>query len=117
MRAPDCIIQSAVPHSNNLAALLNVGYHLASDGQTVLLKLGDELHQTMAIKSNCSVSVRNVRYSTDGPLPDIVSISLNDTGIGSFNTVSREGEGQLWNVFRDSGPMGQHLQLKSGMQL
>ena len=86
----------------------------ASDGLTVLLKLGDELHQTMVFKTNCSVSVRNVRYSTDGPLPDIVNISLNDTGIGSFNTVSREGGGQLWNVFRDSGPVGQHLQLKSG---
>ena len=86
----------------------------ASNGLTVLIRLGDELHHTMEIKSNCSVSVGNVRYSTDGPLPDTVNISLADTEVGYFNTTSRKREGDLWNVFKDSGPVGQHLQLQSG---
>ena len=88
----------------------------ASNGMTVLIRLGDELHHTMEIKSNCSVSVGNVQYSTDGPLPDTVNISLADTEVGYFNTTSRKGEGdhELWNVFKDSGPVGKLLQLQSG---
>ena len=86
----------------------------ASNGLTVLIRLGDELHHTMEIKSNCSVSVGNVQYSTDGPLPDTVNISLADTEVGYFNTTSRKGGGDLWNVFKDSGPVGKLLQLQSG---
>ena len=86
----------------------------ASDGMTVLIRLGDELHHTMEIKSNCSVSVGNVRYSTDGPFTDTVNISLANTEVGYFNSTSRKGEGHLWNVFKDSGPVGQHLMLQSG---
>ena len=86
----------------------------ASDGMTVLIRLGDELHHTMEIKSNCSIGVRNIRYSTDGPLPDTVNINLAEMDVGYFNTTSQKGEGHLWNVFKDSGPVGQHLQLQSG---
>ena len=86
----------------------------ASDGMTFLIRLGDELHHTMVIESNCSIGVGNVRYSTDGPLPDTVNISLAETEVGYFNTISRKGEGYLWNVFKDSGPVGQHLMLQSG---
>ena len=86
----------------------------ASDGLTVFIELGDKLNHSMEIKSNCSISVENCRYSTDGPLPDTVSISLANTDVGSFITISRNGNGHLWNVFKDSGPVGQHLQLPSG---
>ena len=86
----------------------------ASDGLTVLLRLGDKLYHSMEIKSNCSISVGNCRYSTDGPLPDTVNINLTNTNVGSFNTISQKGDGHLWNVFKDSGPVGQHLQLSSG---
>ena len=86
----------------------------ASDGLTVLLRLGGDLSYSMEIKSNCNISVRNCRYSTDGPLPDTVNINLANTNIGSFNTTSQTGGGHLWNVFKDSGPMGRHLQLPSG---
>ena len=86
----------------------------ASDGMTVLIRLGDELHHTMEIESNCSIGVGNIRYSTDGPLPDTVNINLAEMDIGYFNTTSQKGEGHLWNVFKDSGPVGQHLQLQSG---
>ena len=86
----------------------------ASDGLTVLLRLGDKLYHSMEIKSNCSISVGNCRYSTDGPRPDTVNISLANTDVGSFNTISQKGDGHLWNVFKDSGPVGQHLHLSSG---
>ena len=87
----------------------------ASGGLTVLLRLGDKLHHSVKFKSNCSISVWNCRYSTDGLLrPDTVNISLANTDVGSFNTISREGDGHLWNVFKDSGPVGQHLHLSSG---
>ena len=86
----------------------------ASDGQTVLLRLGDKLQHSVKIKSNCSISVGNCRYSTDGLLLDTVNISLANTDVGSFYTISQEGDGHLWNVFKDSGPVGQHLHLSSG---
>ena len=86
----------------------------ASNDLTVLLRLGDKLHHSVKIKSNCSISVGNCRYSTDGLLPDTVNISLANTDVGSFNTISQEGDGHLWNVFKDSGPVGQHLHLSSG---
>ena len=86
----------------------------ASDGLTVLLRLGGDLSYSMEIKSNCNISVKNCRYSTDGPLPDTVNINLANTNIGSFNTTSRTGGGHQWNVFKNSGPVGRHLQLPSG---
>ena len=86
----------------------------ASDDLTVFLRLGDELHHSVKFKSNCSISVGNCRYSTDGLLLDTVNISLANTDVGSFNTISQEGDGHLWNVFKDSGPVGQHLHLSSG---
>ena len=86
----------------------------ASDGLTVLLRLGDKLHHSVKIKSNCSISVGNCRYSTGGLLLDTINISLANTNVGSFNTISQEGDGHLWNVFKDSGPVGQHLHLSSG---
>ena len=86
----------------------------ASGGRTFFIKLGDELHYSLKIKSNCSISVGNCQYSTDSPLPDTVNISLASINIGSFTTTTQEGDGHLWNVFKDSGPVGQHLQLPSG---
>ena len=85
-----------------------------SDGLTVFIELGDKLNHSMEIKSNCYISVGNCRYSTDGPLPDTVNINLANTDVGSFNTISQNGDGRLWNVFKDSGSVGQHLQLPSG---
>ena len=86
----------------------------ASDGLTVFIELGDRLYHSMEIKSNCAISVGNCRYSTDGPLPDTVNINLTNTNVGSFNTISQKGDGHLCNVFKDSGPVGQHLHLPSG---
>ena len=86
----------------------------ASDGLTVFIELGDKLNHSIEIKSQCFISVENCRYSTDGPLPDTVNISLANTDVGFFNTISQKGDGHLWNVFKDSGPVGQHLQLPSG---
>ena len=86
----------------------------ASDGLTVLIQLEDELRHSMTIESNCSIGVGNVRYSTDGPESNTVNIILYNTNLGSFNTVSQAGNGHLWNVFKDSGPVGQQLQLPPG---
>ena len=86
----------------------------ASNGRTVFIKLNDGLRDSLEIKSNCSISVGNCRYSTDSPLPDRVNISFASTNIGSFTTTTQEGNGHLWNVFKDSGPVGKHLQLPSG---
>ena len=86
----------------------------ASDGLTVLIQLEDQLRHSMTIKSNCSIDVGNVRYSTDGPEPITVNIILHNTDLGSFNTTSQAGNGYFWNVFRDSGQVGQRLQLPPG---
>ena len=68
----------------------------ASNGMTVLIRLGDELHHTMEIGSSCLIGVGNVRYSTDGPLPDTVNISLAEN---YFNTTSQK-EDLLVNTCR-----------------
>ena len=64
----------------------------ASNGLSVLIRLGDELHHTMEIKSNCSVSVGNVQYSTDGPFPDTDYISLANTEVELVTLIPFETE-------------------------
>ena len=86
----------------------------ASNGLTILIQLEDELRHSMTIKSNCSISVGNVRYNTDGPEPITANIILYNTELGSLNTTSQAGNGYFWNVFRDSGPVGRRLQLSPG---
>ena len=86
----------------------------ASYGRTVLMQKGDQLRHSFETNSACSIGIENVRYSTDGPNHDTINISLAHTYLGFFNSISQEGDGYLWNVFKNSGPVGQNLQLLSG---
>lgn len=86
----------------------------ASNGLTVLMHKGDQLRHSLEIDSACSIGIENVRYSTDGPNHDTINISLAHTYLGFFNSISQEGDGYLWNVFKNSGPVGQNIQLLSG---
>ena len=86
----------------------------ASNGLATLMHVGDQLFIQFKTEANCSVSVKNVRYSTDGPEQDTINIILANVYLGSFNTTSQKGDGQLWNVFKDSGHVGPTIPLLSG---
>ena len=86
----------------------------ASNGLTTLMHEGDQLFIQFKIEANCSVSVENVRYSTDGPEEDTINVTLANVYLGSFNTTSQAGEGRLWNVFIESEHVGQTVPLPPG---
>ena len=86
----------------------------ASNGLATLMHEGDKLFIQFKTEANCSVSVENIRYSTDGPEQDTINITLANVYLGSFNTTSQKGDGQLWNVFKDSGHVGPTVPLPSG---
>ena len=85
----------------------------ASNGLATLMHEGDKLFIQFKIEANCSVSVENVRYSTDGPEQDTINITLANVYLGSFNTTSQKGDGQQWNIFKDSGHVGPTIPLPS----
>ena len=64
-------------------------------------------------QSQCSLQVNNVIYSNDGE-SDEISIYLDDTKIGGFATRVEYGNGNLWNVFENSGLVGSRLTLVPG---
>ena len=86
----------------------------ASNGLATLMHEGDQLFIQFKTEANCSVTVENISYSTDGPEQDTINITLANVYLGSFNTSSQKGDGQLWNVFKDSGHVGPTIPLLSG---
>ena len=83
----------------------------ASNGLATFMHKGDKLLIQFKTESNCSVSIENVRYSTNGSEQDTINVTLANIYLGSFNTTSQAGEGQLWN---NSGHVGPIVPLSSG---
>ena len=66
------------------------------------------------ITSPCNFVVTNVAYSNDG-YNDTVRIFISSSGlIGEFLTNQKFGDGHLWNVIRNSGPVGNIIKVTIG---
>ena len=64
-------------------------------------------------KPNVSVLIENVRYSNDGPT-DSVIFKLQGNYLGHFNSFLTWENGFGWNMFQNSGQIGQKLFLRKG---
>ena len=82
----------------------------ASGLQTVYLQRDGYVENTFLTTGTCTVSVINVLYSNDGD-SDTITLSIDGTTVGSFNTLAASDGGQLWNTFRSSGSVGNTLAL------
>jgi len=85
----------------------------AEDQATIWLFAGEQLKIHFDIASDATVDVLDVRYSNDGDFDDI-AISLDGQRLGDFKTQTHYAWGNLWNIFRSSGPIGGHQYLRGG---
>ena len=82
----------------------------ASGSKTVYIHQYGYVENTFLTTGTCTVSVINVVYSNDGG-SDTITLSIDGTTVGSFNTLAESNGGQLWNTFRSSGSVGSTLAL------
>ena len=85
----------------------------ASSDATVALNQGQSTTLHFSVFSTCTVSVTNVAYTNDGG-SDTISVSVDGTNIGSFQTVAESNAGHNWNVVRNSGNLGNSVIVASG---
>ena len=85
----------------------------ASNEATVLLHQGQSVTLHFSVFSACSVSVTNVAYTNDGE-SDTISVTIDETSVGSFQTFGHSNFGHNWNVVRNSGGVGDSVSITSG---
>lgn len=62
---------------------------------------------------NVTIRLENIRYSNDGP-SDTLYLLLNNRLLGIFRTYEKWGSGHEWNVFHNTGPIGEAVDLPEG---
>ena len=86
----------------------------ASNNSTVWLHNGETIKLTLALMGkSCLLHIMNVVYSNDGN-SDRVSVLVDGTFLGQFQTRSKSNWGYLWNVFLTTGPIGKMTSVSSG---
>ena len=85
----------------------------ASNGETVLLTYAERIDQPFTVFSNHLMEVSAVFYTNDGE-SDNMTVSIDGITLGIVETVEKYGEGTLWNVVRNSGPLENEVLLKPG---
>lgn len=106
-----CIVQLEAEQGNSNGAQMYRGS--ASNGLTILLHRGESIEHTIRASSFCGVTVSNVAYSNDG-ISDFIALSRDAIALGNFRTVAETGNGDLWNTFKNSGPVGNPYEIYSG---
>ena len=62
---------------------------------------------------NVSLAIDDIRYSNDGP-PDNIYVRINGIVHDYFQTHEKWRSGHEWNVFRNSGRLGDRISLPEG---
>uniref|UniRef100_A0A1X7VNY7 Uncharacterized protein n=1 Tax=Amphimedon queenslandica TaxID=400682 RepID=A0A1X7VNY7_AMPQE len=91
----------------------------AKNGIAVLIKQGASitLFFTMTGNDVCRMQVGNLHYSNDGE-PDELTLTLNKASsnvLGSTRTRGASSNGELWNDFQDTGPVGGYTSITEGL--
>uniref|UniRef100_A0A1X7VNU6 Uncharacterized protein n=1 Tax=Amphimedon queenslandica TaxID=400682 RepID=A0A1X7VNU6_AMPQE len=91
----------------------------AKNGIAALIKQGASITLFFQVTGNdtCRMQVGNLRYSNDGA-PDEFTLILNkasSTVLGSIRTREASSNGELWNDFQDTGPIGGHTSITEGL--
>ena len=85
----------------------------ASNGETVLLTFAERIDQPFTVFNNHLIKVIGVFYTNDGE-SDNMTVSIDGTTLGIVETVEKYGQGALWNVVRNSGPLENEVLLRPG---
>ena len=85
----------------------------ASNALTVHLTFAEKVEHYFTTTSNCEVSLKGLYYSNDGDI-DNVTLSIDGIFIAFMETIQQNGAGHLWNVIRNSGPIGKKIHIDSG---
>jgi len=62
---------------------------------------------------NVTMYISDIRYSNDGP-SDIVYVTLDGKSVGNITTDARWRAGHEWNIFKNTGMIGQPQTLYAG---
>ena len=86
----------------------------ASNDSTVWLHSGETIKLNLALTGkSCLLHIKNMVYSNDGN-SDRVSVLVDGTFLGQFQTRSKSDWGTLWNVFLRTGPIGKMTSVSNG---
>lgn len=85
----------------------------ASKLKTLLLYEGDSIALDFCLSSKTTVTVNGIRYSNDGVL-DNVTLAMDGTYIGHFETRQFTWWGHQWNNFTDTGMIGKPQSMNPG---
>ena len=85
----------------------------ASNDATVVLNQGQSITLHFSVFSSCTVSVSDIAYTNDGGA-DTISVRIDETSVGSFQTVAESNAGHNWNVVRNSGSLGSSVSIILG---
>ena len=86
---------------------------MASNEHTVLLTAYKSVTQDFTVFSEHILVVAGVYYSNDGE-SDNVSVSVDGRLVETFETMESFGEGFLWNVFHNTGMLGNSISIRPG---
>ncbi|XP_029646980.1 uncharacterized protein LOC115220920 [Octopus sinensis] len=86
----------------------------ASNKKVVYLLPGKTLRLDLCIANNSSLRMMGFRYSIDGKAT-VVLVNIDNQQLQSFSISGHSKGGELWNVFRDSGPARKPLFLSEGI--
>ena len=85
----------------------------ASNNKAVFLQPGDILRLDLCIVYNTSIRIMGVSFSSDGKETS-AELLLDGLPFGNFSTSAHSNEGEFWNTFHDSGPIGNLFELEPG---
>ena len=86
-------------HRSKASGKLKLTVYFTDIGQYISYKITSPASQ-------CEFRITDVVYSKDEDGPDNITVLLDNEVVGGFTTHDDSGNGNLWNVFNSSGPIG-----------
>ena len=87
--------------------------HRTEASNEVHLSFEGNIEHSFTTTSNCEVSLKGLYYSNDGDI-DNVTLSIDGIIIAYVETIQQNEADHLWNVIRNSGPIGKKIHIDSG---
>ncbi|XP_067659872.1 uncharacterized protein [Haliotis asinina] len=85
----------------------------ATNLQNVWMFQGEGLVLNLCLENPAVVSLEDFIYSNDG-WQDAVLVSIDNKPLGEVKTHDTSFEGELWNIFSGTGPLGEQVSLQEG---
>ncbi|KAK3579227.1 hypothetical protein CHS0354_033296 [Potamilus streckersoni] len=85
----------------------------ASGQATLKIYKGQAVSIEFCLTKHSEIEVQNVWYSNDGE-SDLITVTVDNKGLGKVVTEPLNKDGEGWNIFRPSGPLGSIVYLSEG---